>query len=223
MPRIKFDRSLLPDAPDLRFEEELWEAGVESVAGVDEAGRGALGGPVAAGVVILPAGSKIFKALDGVQDSKQMTAKARNDWAEKINAIAMAQVGFAGPEEIDELGIIPATRLAAMRAIAKLPHAPGHLLIDAISIPGAGIPETSLIKGDCRSLSIAAASIMAKVQRDEIMIQAETQYPGYGFAAHKGYGTVRHRTAIENLGPCPIHRMSFSPLRVEDSDQLQLF
>jgi len=222
MPRKKFDLSLLPPTPDLTYEQELWQAGMEIVAGVDEAGRGALAGPVAAGAVVLPNQQDLPQVLDGVRDSKQMTAKDRRYWAAKIEGTALAcQVGFAGPEEVDELGIIPATRLAAMRAIARLPQVPGHLLIDAISIPGAGIPETSLIKGDRRSLSIAAASILAKVQRDAHMVELDEKYPGYGFAAHKGYGTAQHRAAIEELGPCPIHRMSFAPLRPDD--QLALF
>jgi len=222
MPRKKFDLSLLPPVPDLTFEQGLWQAGVGIVAGVDEAGRGALAGPVAAGVVVLPNQQDLAQVLTGVRDSKQMTAKDRQYWARQIDSSAQAcQVGFAGPEEVDELGIIPATRLAAMRAIAQLPQAPGHLLIDAISIPGAGIPETSLIKGDRRSLSIAAASILAKVHRDAQMVELDGQYPGYGFAAHKGYGTARHLAAIDVLGPCPIHRMSFAPLRPDD--QLALF
>ena len=222
MPRKKFDLSLLPPAPDLTFEQGLWQAGVELVAGVDEAGRGALAGPVAAGVVVLPNQQDLPQVLAGVRDSKQMTAKERQYWATQIELSALAyQVGFAGPEEVDELGIVPATRLAAMRAIARLPHLPSHLLIDAISIPGAGIPETSLIKGDRRSLSIAAASILAKVQRDAHMVEAEGLYPGYGFATHKGYGTAHHLAAIEEIGPSPIHRMSFSPLRPDD--QLSMF
>jgi len=222
MPRKKFDLSLLPPAPDLTYEQGLWQAGVGIVAGVDEAGRGALAGPVSAGVVVLPNREDLPQLLEGVRDSKQMRAKERSYWAGQIESVALAcQVGFAGPEEVDELGIIPATRLAVMRAIARLPQLPGHLLIDAISIPGAGIPETSLIKGDRRSLSIAAASILAKVQRDALMVEADEQYPGYGFAAHKGYGTAQHRAAIEELGACPIHRMSFAPLR--EDDQLALF
>jgi ribonuclease HII len=224
MPRKKFDLSLLPPCPDLKYEADLWQAGVRIVAGVDEAGRGALAGPVAAGVVVLPNQPDLQKMLDGVQDSKQMTAKSRQHWAQQIKSLALGcQVGFAEAEEVDELSIIPATRLAAIRAISMLPHPPGHLLIDHISIPGAGIPETSLIKGDRRSLSIAAASILAKVQRDEIMIQIDNLYPEYGFADHKGYGTAQHMTAIERHGPCPIHRMSFAPLRPDATDQPSLF
>ena len=214
MPRKKFDLSLLPEAPNLEFEQALWRAGVALVAGVDEAGRGALAGPVAAGVVVLPKSRNIQKKLEGVNDSKQLSKKKREYWLEIITQAALScQVGFGSPEEIDELGIVPATRLAAMRALAKLEKTPGHLLIDAIKIPEAEIESTSLIKGDCRSLSIACASIAAKVTRDRYMQEASEKYPGYDLAANMGYGTARHRQAIENLGPCEIHRMSFAPMR----------
>lgn len=222
MPRKKFDLSTLPDSPDLSFEQALWQTGVVYIGGVDEAGRGALAGPVSAGVVILPQDETLPEWLNGVRDSKQMSAKQRQQWAEQIRQIAVAaQVGFAEPAEIDELGIVPATRLAAMRAMANLSQAPGHLLIDHIAIPGAGLPQTSLVKGDCRSLSIAAASVLAKVARDALMVELDAQYPGYGFAGHKGYGTRKHLAAIEQLGPSPIHRMSFAPIR-KDPEQLEL-
>lgn len=222
MPRKKFDLSTLPDSPDLSFETALWQAGVTYVAGIDEAGRGALAGPVSAGVVILPNDETLPEILSGVRDSKQMRAKQRQAWAEVIRRTAVsAQVGFTQPEEIDDLGIVPATRLAAMRALAKLTQPPGHLLIDHIAIPGAGLPETSLVKGDCRSLSIAAASVIAKVARDALMKDLDAQYPGYGFAQHKGYGTRQHLAAIETLGPSPVHRMSFAPIR-QDPEQLEL-
>ena len=202
MPRKKFDLSLLPPAPDLDFESALWANGVRLVAGIDEAGRGALAGPVSAGVVILPNREDLPALLAGVQDSKQISAKTRQVQAELICEVASgAAVGFASAAEIDEIGIIPATRMAALRALAQLPQQPGHLLIDHITIPGAGLPSTSLTKGDCRSLSIAAASILAKVERDAIMVQMEVEYPGYGFAAHKGYGTAGHRRAIEESRP----------------------
>ena len=214
MPRKKFDRSLLPPFPDLTFEQELWRAGMAVVAGIDEAGRGALAGPVAAGAVVLPKQNDLPEALSGVRDSKQMSAKSRRQWADQIKTIAIGHcVGFAEPAEIDELGIIPATRLAASRALELLAAPPEHLLVDHIAIHAHGIPETALTKGDQRSLSIAAASILAKVARDE--------RPPYGFAAHKGYGTARHLAAIEEHGPCPAHRMSFSPLRPDE--QMPLF
>jgi ribonuclease HII len=212
----KFDRSLLPPFPDLQFERELWDAGIEYVAGIDEAGRGALAGPVAAGVVILPQKKEIQNTLQGVKDSKQLTPKARSRWLKVIEGCSLScQVGFASAVEIDEKGIIAATRLAAQRALEKTTPVPQHLLIDWISIPGAGIQETSLVKGDARSLSIACASIAAKVRRDEILVALDDSYPGYGFAGHKGYGTAQHRAAIRELGPCPIHRRSFSPIREE--------
>jgi ribonuclease HII len=222
MPRKKFDLLTLPPSPDLSFESELWAAGISLVAGIDEAGRGALAGPVAAGAVILPNREDLPDLLVGVQDSKQISANSRQGLAGLIREVTSgASVGFASPEEIDELGIMAATRLAALRAIAQLPDTPQHLLIDYITIPGAGLPSTSLTKGDCRSLSIAAASILAKVARDEIMVQLDSEYPGYGFGNNKGYGTAAHRRAIEDLGPSPAHRMSFAPIRKDD--QLRLF
>lgn len=215
MPR-KFDRSLIPPAPDLHFERELWRAGVAPLAGVDEAGRGALAGPVAAGAVVLPDQPGLGKLLHGVRDSKQMTAKARRHWAGVIREVSLScHVGFASPQEIDELGIVPATRLAAMRALARLDPSPQHLLIDALSLPSAGLPETSLIKGDARSLSIACASVLAKVERDARLVEMESSYPGYRFGQNKGYGTQFHRQALQTLGPTPIHRYSYAPLRAE--------
>jgi ribonuclease HII len=212
----KFDRSLLPPWPDLQFERELWEAGIEYVAGIDEAGRGALAGPVAAGVVILPQTKEIQDTLQGVRDSKQLTPKARSRWLGVIEGCAVScQVGFASADEIDEIGIVAATRLAARRALEKTTPVPQHLLIDWITLPETGLPGTSLVKGDARSLSIACASIAAKVRRDEILIKMDETYPGYGFAGHKGYGTAKHLKAIRELGPCPVHRRSFSPMREE--------
>ena len=222
MPRKKFDLSLLPPAPDLQFEQEFWDAGVLLVAGIDEAGRGALAGPVVAGAVVLPNRTDLTVVLNGVKDSKQMTAKARQKWFEVIQEVAVAaEVGLASAAEIDEIGILPATRLAALRALLETDRKPEHLLLDYLSIPAAGLPETTLVKGDCRSLSIAAASIMAKVTRDTLMVRLEDEYPGYGFAAHKGYGTAGHRAAIKKLGPCPVHRMSFAPMR--EDPQIKLF
>ncbi|MGD8455955.1 MAG: ribonuclease HII [Anaerolineales bacterium] len=210
----KFDRSLLPPFPDLQFEWELWEAGIVYVAGIDEAGRGALAGPVAAGVVILPKMIEIQDTLRGVRDSKQLTPKARDHWLGVIEGCAVScQVGYASAEEIDALGIAPATRLAARRALEGTKPGPQHLLIDWISLPEVELPGTSLVKGDARSLSIACASIAAKVRRDEILIELDESYPGYGFTDNKGYGTAKHLDAIRELGACPVHRRSFSPLR----------
>jgi ribonuclease HII len=206
-----FDASLLPPEPDLSFELELWQAGLMRVAGIDEAGRGALAGPVAAAAVILPQTMEVIGLLKGVRDSKQMTPKQRETAREWILQYAAAWgVGFATPEEIDQLGIVPATRLAAWRALGQLLPYPDHLLLDYLFLPDVSIPQTALIKGDCRSLSIAAASILAKTSRDALMRELDLRYPGYGFAAHKGYGTLAHRGALLRLGPSPVHRLSFT-------------
>jgi len=217
MPRKKFDLSQLPPSPNLDFERPLWDSGFARVAGVDEAGRGALAGPVAVGVVVLPNLPDVLERLAGVRDSKQMTARNREHWAGIIPQVAVSwQVGFAEPGEIDEIGIVPATGLAARRALDRLPERPNYLLLDARLKPEAFIPERSLIKGDCRSLSIAAAAIMAKVTRDRLMVEMDESYPEYLFRANMGYGTAAHRGAIESHGPCPIHRFSFAPIRQDD-------
>lgn len=211
MPRLKFDRSLLPPAPDLRFEADLWSSGVRLVAGVDEAGRGALAGPVFAGAVILPVLPCIARLLDGVRDSKEMTPVDRDRWAGCIRQMSLAcATGYASSIEIDELGIVPATRLAVRRALAALSTTPEHLLVDYLDLPEINLPQTALVKGDQRSLSIAAASVLAKTERDALMVRLDSEYPGFGFASHKGYGTSDHRRRISELGPCSIHRLSFS-------------
>ena len=201
--------------PDLSLETPLWQAGLLALAGLDEAGRGAWAGPVAAAAVVLPpSGDTLLELLPGVRDSKLMTARQRGLWAGKIHAAAVAwAVGWAACEEIDSLGILPATRLAMQRAVAQLGLPPEHLLIDAVRLPALPLPQTALVRGDQRSLSIAAASVLAKTARDAWMTDLDEQYPGYGFAAHKGYGTARHRRALDKLGPCPQHRLSFAPLR----------
>ena len=208
-----FDPSLLPAEPDISFELILWRAGVLSVAGIDEAGRGALAGPVAAAAVILPQKAGLQGLLQGVRDSKQMTPRGRKQARERILQSAVSWgVGFASPGEIDQLGIVPATRLAACRALEELSPAPAYLLLDCLFLPEVLLPQTSLIKGDCRSLSIAAASVLAKTSRDALLLELDLAYPGYGFAAHKGYGTQAHREAIRRLGPSPVHRLSFTLL-----------
>jgi len=200
--------------PELQFELPLWQSGQVFVAGLDEAGRGAWAGPVSAGAVILPADPEIRRRLSGVRDSKQMTPGQRERWAVEIRELALAwQVGFSTQEEIDAIGIVSATRLAMRRALMGLSVIPQHLLIDALLLREEDLPQTALIKGDSRSLSIAAASVLAKVARDTLMVEQEESYPGYGFARHKGYGTRMHRAALENLGPCPLHRRSFRPIR----------
>lgn len=210
----RLDPLLIPSSPDLTFESALWQAGIDYVAGIDEAGRGAWAGPVAAAAVILPSESTIANRLDGVRDSKQLSPDRRSFLAELIKRSALAwAVGFASAAEIDQFGILSATRLAMMRAVDRLAQSPLHLLIDALFLPKIAAPQTALLKGDQRSLSIAAASILAKTARDALMIQMDEKFPGYGFSLHKGYGTMRHRKALAELGSCAEHRMTFAPLR----------
>ena len=210
-----FDRSLLPPAPDLSFEQSLWKAGILNIAGIDEAGRGALAGPVAAAALVLACDPTLTQILAGVRDSKQMTPQQRELCAGRLKNTALAWgVGLATPQEIDILGILPATRLAAQRALEALNLCPDHILLDCLFLPDLSLPQTSLVKGDCRSLSIAGASVLAKTARDALLRDLDGCYPGYGFAAHKGYGTHAHLEALARMGPCPIHRMSFAPLRV---------
>ncbi len=210
----RLDPAEIPPEPDFQWERALWRQGFRYIAGIDEAGRGALAGPVCAAAVILPPTSPDRLPLSGVRDSKQMTASQRKAAAVHIRAAALAWgVGFASSAEIDALGILPATRLAAQRALAALSPPPDALLLDYLLLPDVELPQTSLIKGDARSLSIAAASVLAKTSRDARMVELEAQYPGYGFARHKGYGTAAHRQALARLGPTPMHRRSFAPLR----------
>jgi ribonuclease HII len=206
----RFDRLLLPPAPTFEFEIVLWKQGYNLVAGVDEAGRGSLAGPVAAGALIFPSDPNLLSQLDGVRDSKQMTPTGRSFWAERLREVCLAWgVGFASAEEIDIMGIVPATRLAASRAIQSLGLQPQHLLVDYLELPEMPFSQTPLVKGDARSMSIAAASILAKTQRDALLCELEVLYPGYGLAQHKGYATRAHCAALERLGPSPIHRRSF--------------
>jgi ribonuclease HII len=203
----------LPAAPDFTFESTFWQQGCPHVAGVDEAGRGALAGPVAAAAVIFPPDSALESLLLGVRDSKVMTPAQRERWAARLPTQALAcGVGMASAEEIDRLGILPATRLAMRRALETLKLAPQRLLIDYLPLPEIPLPQTSLVKGDARCLSIAAASILAKTARDALLRQMEALYPGYGFAAHKGYGSAAHLAALARLGASPIHRRTFKPV-----------
>ena len=219
----RFDSSLLPPAPNISFEKKLWNAGLNHVAGIDEAGRGALAGPVAAAALILPPQPSIVDKLDGLKDSKQLTASQRAEWAECLSSIALAWgIGFASHTEIDQQGIVPATRLAVQRAMANSKITPEHLLLDYLFLPDDETPQTNLIKGDERSLSIAGASILAKTARDKLLIELESEYPGYRFAQHKGYGTTQHLEALDRLGPSPIHRFTFAPIK-ESTHTLRSF
>jgi len=195
--------------PTLDFEQELWRGKWERIAGIDEAGRGAWAGPVCAAAVILPIDPLIFRELSGVRDSKEMSPSSRTAWEPRIKACAAAWgVGFASCEEIDQIGILPATRLAAVRALTDL--SPDYLLTDYLIFREIPLPQTALVKGDQRSLSISAASVLAKTARDELMRRMDASYPGYGFARHKGYGTREHQQAIRRLGACTLHRKSFA-------------
>ena len=203
--------------PSLQFEKNVRkETGVIRIAGLDEAGRGALAGPVVAAAVILPLDEpQRLEQLVEVNDSKQLTAKKRERLYSLIIANALSfGIGSTPPADVDETGIIPATKLAMLLALDQLEPPAGYLLIDGrIRLKRIPVPQQSIIRGDGKSLSIAAASILAKVTRDRIMVELDGRYPQYGFARHKGYGTEFHRDAITRLGPTPEHRMSFSPLR----------
>lgn len=201
-------------APDLSREAALWQAGYQAVAGLDEAGRGAWAGPVVAAAVILPAEVAVAERLAGVADSKLLTAAARERSYGQIVRVAHAWgVGIVPATEIDAHGIAPATRAAMQQALAALAVAPDYLLLDYVRLPESPLPQHALPRGDRWVLSIAAASIVAKVTRDRMMIELDRHYPVYGFAQHKGYGTQQHQQALRCHGPCPLHRLSFAPLR----------
>ena len=201
--------------PDFILETELHRQGYGYVAGLDEVGRGCLAGPAAAGAVILPPNpSQEVFAL--ARDSKQLSAAQREEAYEAITASALSlAVGWVTPAEIDRIGIAAGVRRAMRRALSKLRPTATYLLIDAIPLPSSGLPQKSIIRGDSKSLSIAAASIVAKVERDRYMKSLAKRYRSYGFEAHKGYGTRRHLNAIAELGPCHAHRMSFAPVKRE--------
>ncbi len=184
------------------------------IAGVDEAGRGAWAGPVSAAAVVFSAGGSLPLELNAIRDSKQLSPEIRAELEPLIKANALDWgVGFASSREIDEMGILPATKLAMARALMDLDCEPDHLLIDALFLPEIDTPQTALIKGDQRSRSIAAASILAKTARDRWMTEYSNQAAFYAFERNKGYGTRAHQTALERYGPCPQHRFCFSPIR----------
>ena len=200
--------------PSLTEERKLWRAGFVRVAGLDEAGRGALAGPVVAGAVILPVNSKQEGLWAEVQDSKLLSPARREALAGRIQAQAAAwSLGEASAAEIDASGIAPATRLAMRRAVQALSPPPDHLLIDWVQLKSLNLPQQSFTKGDLRIVSIASASILAKVHRDRLLCQLHEEFPAYGFHSHKGYAARSHLAAIEKCGPCPAHRRSFAPMR----------
>jgi ribonuclease HII len=198
--------------PRLTLERRWWRQGYQRVAGLDEVGRGAWAGPVVAAAVILPPGQpRLSATLRGVTDSKQLTARQRERLAEVIGEVALAiGVGGAGAGEVDRDGLIGATRAAMQRAIAMLALPPEALLIDALDLaPVVPLPQQAVVYGESVSLSIAAASIIAKVSRDRWMTGLDARYPGYGFARHKGYGTRGHCAALAELGVSDVHRYAW--------------
>lgn len=213
----------------LAFEREAWGAGATVVAGVDEAGRGPLAGPVHAAAVCFPrewAEREANGLLAGLTDSKQLSAARREHFfalltGPELREVVRFAIAAAEVEEIDALNILRATHLAMRRAIEGLGAPPPDLaLVDGLPVRGLPIPHRAIVKGDAQSLSIAAASVLAKVSRDHLMLELDARWPGYGLAANKGYGTAAHLEALRRLGPCPVHRRSFAPVR---ATQLQLF
>jgi ribonuclease HII len=201
--------------PSLDEELALRAAGHVRVAGLDEAGRGAWAGPVCAAAVVLPLDRPdLADALCGVRDSKQLSPARREALLPLILEVAESvSTGWAAPAEVDELGILPATRQAFTRAVVGLNGQVDALLLDHVRLPDLDLPQRALPKADVHCLSVAAASIVAKVTRDRLMMTLDEEFPGYGFARHKGYGTRHHRLMLAQLGPSPIHRMSWRPIR----------
>ncbi len=205
------------------IEREHYAQDLRGLAGVDEAGRGPLAGPVVAAAVVLPeawAREGIPEPLRRLNDSKQLSESVREELYEAIqvsDAIVSA-VSVVEASVIDEINILQATHRAMNEALAGLEPPAEHALVDGRPVPSLILPQTAVVKGDAKSFSIAAASILAKVTRDRIMVQYDEKFPGYGFAGHKGYGTKAHLLAIEELGACPIHRMSFAPLKDNQPD-----
>lgn len=200
----KYQQELL--RTERMYSYEMKYKGCSYICGIDEVGRGPLAGPVVACAVLLPKDEKILY----LNDSKQLSAAKREELCGIIKEKALGiGIGVVGPEEIDELNILQATYKAMRMAISKLPHKPEILLNDAVIIPEVDIEQMGIIKGDTKSASIAAASIVAKVTRDQMMVKYEEEYPGYGFASNKGYGSKEHIEALKKMGPTPIHRRSF--------------
>ena len=204
------------------FERPLWQRGLARIAGVDEAGRGPLAGPVVAAAAILPAAwaTKGLPAeLAGLNDSKQLTETQRNAFFEFIRACPEIEFGVAevGADVIDVINILEATHRAMNEALGRLRPLPPHALVDGRPVKTLRVPQTAIVKGDARSYSIAAASVLAKVTRDRLMLQAHARWPEYGFAEHKGYGTAKHLAAIARHGACAIHRKTFAPLKPKEA------
>ncbi|KAB7708034.1 ribonuclease HII [Bacillus aerolatus] len=201
MERLKYEQLL-------NYERELLNQGITSIAGIDEVGRGPLAGPVIAAAVILPPNIQLV----GINDSKKLSKAKRDYFYKEITDKADVGIGIVTAAEIDLLNIYEATKKAMVSAIQQLHHLPQHLLIDAMKL-NVSIPQTSIVKGDVKSASIAAASIVAKVTRDRLMCDYALLYPQYGFEKNMGYGTKEHLTGLQSTGPCEIHRNSFSPVK----------
>jgi len=203
----------MSQSPNFDHENELKSQGYELVAGIDEVGRGALAGPVVASAVILPHPANL-PWLQLVRDSKELKPRKRESLFDLIDKEAVAiGIGIVPPQVIDSMNILKATKLAMMQAVEKLPKQPSFLLIDRLSLSQCPIPQRGITRGDKSCLSIACASIVAKVTRDRMMEELDGLYPGYGFAQHKGYGTRKHISCLQKLGPSPIHRLYFAPVK----------
>lgn len=199
--------------PMFQFEERAYRQDWKIIAGVDEAGRGPLAGPVVAAAVVLP---RKF-THDVLNDSKQLTASQRDELFSFLTNHPGIRygVGIGSVELIDKINILQATHWAMLEALSKLDPQPDHVLVDGLRVPGIRISQSAIVKGDARSYSIAAASVIAKVTRDRLMVEMHTQYPQYNFAQHKGYATALHLELLQKHGACPIHRKSFAPIRKE--------
>lgn len=205
-----------PSLPTLRKELALLAQGFCFIAGVDEAGRGAWAGPVVAAAVILPLHRPdLVECLSGLDDSKRLTAAKREQFFELIQQTALAVgVGLAPAELVDEVNVLEATRQAMQQALADLSLPPDYLLLDHVRLPAVNLPQDAFPKADQISLSVAAASVVAKATRDRLMVQFSQEYPGYAFDRHKGYGTAAHRIALAEHGPCSLHRLSYRPVKI---------
>jgi ribonuclease HII len=212
-------------ADRFKIEREHFRMGLFRLAGVDEAGRGPLAGPVVAAAVVFPSAwyeSRMPHELRELNDSKKLSPVQRETFFQVLVALPQVERGIAvvGPDVIDAINILQATHRAMNEALSQLSPPPQHVLVDGLAVKSMVLPQTPLVKGDARSYSIAAASVLAKVTRDRIMLEFDRQFPGYGFSEHKGYPTPAHLEALNRLGPCPIHRRSFAPLQPRQPDLL---
>lgn len=215
----RVQRYQLPPSPHLQHETALREQGFRFIAGLDEAGRGAWAGPVVTAAVILPLDRPdLVQILAGVNDSKKLSPIVRAGLFDLIRQTALAVgVGQAPAEVVDQINVMGATRYAMQQALEQLTIQPDYLLLDHLVLPGVNLPQAGFPKADSISLTVAAASIIAKVTRDRLMVEFGQQYPGYGFERHKGYGTSLHQAALAEHGPCSLHRQSYEPVKLSRS------